>query len=323
MTHQPIPADIRAHAFGPNLTGTIAYLAGHRHDSKRGVEETVETLFGVPIGLGSIAQAELEVSAALAAAHAEVAQAVRQAPVKHADETSWKRAGHLCWLWTAVTEQVAFFTIHARRGLAGLRALLGEAVSGILISDRWSAYQQVPVRRRQVCWAHLVRDFQALVDRGGRARAWGEELLCCADELFHWWHRIRDGTVAWPTFQASMRELRSHVRRELQAGCVLGCAKTAGLCQKLLAVEPALWTFARVRGVEPTNNRAERALRPAVLWRKRSFGSQSEDGCRFVERMLTVTQTLRQQRRGVLAYLRQAIDALRHRQPCPNLLTSG
>src|SRR5439155_5928082 len=307
----------------PQLHRAIAYLSGHRHDSKRGVEETVETLFGIPIAVGSIAQAEQEVSAALADAHAEVAQAVRQAPVKHADETSWKRAGRLCWLWTAVTQRVAFFTVHARRGLAGLRALLGEAITGIVISDRWSAYQQVPVRRRQVCWAHLVRDFQAVLERGGRAGAWGEELLCCADELFHWWHRIRDGTLAWPSFQAKMGELRSHVRRELEAGCVLGCAQTAGLCRKLLAVEPALWTFARVPGVEPTNNRAERALRPAVLWRKRSFGCHSEEGCRFVERMLTVTQTLRLQEREVIDYLAAAIAAHRHGLPVPKLLPGG
>jgi transposase len=323
LTHQPIPAAVRAHAFGPRLTAALAYLAGGRHDSKRGVEETVETLFGVPIALGSIARAEQEVSAALAPAHAEVAAAVRQAPVKHADETSWKQAGRLCWLWTAVTAQVAFFTIHARRGLAGLAALLGEAFGGILVTDRWSAYQQVPVRRRQVCWAHLVRDFRAASERGGRAGAWGEELRCCAEELFHWWHRVRDGTLAWATFRGKMRELRSHVRRELRAGCGLGCAKTAGLCRKLLAVEPALWTFARLREVEPTNNRAERALRPAVLWRKGSFGCHSAAGCRYVERMLTVTQTLRLQKRGVLDYLRQAIDALRHRQPCPALLTNG
>jgi transposase len=171
-THAAIPAAVRAHALGPRLSAVMAYLSGARHDSKRGVEDVVETVFGVPVALGTVAAVEREVSAALACAHAEVAAHVQAAPVKNVDETGWKQSGRLCWLWTAVTSGAVYFIVHARRGLAGLSALLGETVTGLLITDRWSAYHRLDVYRRQLCWAHLKREFQGLVDRGGRAEPW-------------------------------------------------------------------------------------------------------------------------------------------------------
>src|SRR5207237_7774895 len=186
-----------------------------------------------------------------------------------------------------------------------------EAVSGIITSDRWSAYNRVAVYRRQLCWAHLVRDFQALVDRGGPGQAIGEELLDLADDVFHWWYRVRDGTLQRSSLRTYIDSQRPWLRELLQRGAGCGCAKTAALCASLLKLEPALWTFARVAGVEPTNNAAERALRPAVLWRRRSFGCHSGAGCRFVERMLTAGQTLRLHERGVLDYLGHAISAHR------------
>src|SRR5262249_32296316 len=157
--------------------------------------------------------------------------------------------------------------------------------------DRWSAYQSIPLKRRQVCWAHLRRDFQAMIDRGGAAKAIGEELLFHADMLFELWYKGRDGTRTrrWLKRQIDVW-LRAEVRSLLEQGAACECAKTAGVCAEILKLEPALWTFARREGVEPTNNAAERALRPAVLKRKRSFGCHSEAGCRFVERLLSVTQ---------------------------------
>src|SRR5262249_33015224 len=151
----------------------VGYLAAAHQVSKRGLEEIVETLFQVPLSLGTIANLEQELSAALAGAHAEAVAAVQQAPVKHADETGWKKHGQKCWLWVAAAAQVAAFVVHARRGLAGLTALLGRSHRGIVISDRWCAYQQVPLYRRQLCWAHLRRDFQGLLELGGEAKTIG------------------------------------------------------------------------------------------------------------------------------------------------------
>jgi transposase len=321
--HAPIPAAVRAHTAGPRLAGVMAYLSGARHDSKRGVEEVVETVFGVPVALGTVAAVEQEASAALAAAHAEAVEAVRRAPAKNTDETGWKQAGKLCWLWTAVTGGVACFLIHARRGSTGLRALLGEAVTGIVTSDRWSAYHSLDVYRRQLCWAHLIRDFRALVDRGGVSQDLGEQLLALAEDVFHWWYRVRDGTLQRATLRTYIDSQRPWLRDLLGRGTRCRCAPTAAFCRNLLDLEPALWTFVRAEGVEPTNNAAERALRPAVLWRRRSFGCHSEAGCRFVERMLTVVQTLRLQRRGVIDYLVDAITAHRQGLGSPKLLPTG
>jgi transposase len=322
-THTPVPADIRGRVAGPRLTAAITYLSGARHDSKRGVEDVVEALFGVPVSLGTVAAAEQEMSAALAAAHAEAVAAVRAAPVKNVDETGWKRAGQLCWLWAGVVKTATCFQVHARRGADGLRALLGDAPTGVVVSDRWCAYNRLAIGDRQLCWAHLKRDFQAMVDRGGPAEPIGNELLCFAEDLFLCWHRIRDGTWQRATLRRNIDALRPGFRDVLERGVGCGCAKTAAVCRNLLDGEPALWTFARVEGVEPTNNAAERAVRPAVLWRRRSFGCHSEAGCRFVERILTAVQTLRQQHRPVFAFLVDAITAHRHGQPPPRLLPIG
>jgi transposase len=320
VNHARIPAAVRAHTLGPRLAAVMAYLSGARHDSKRCVEEVVETVFGVPVALGTVTAVERETSAALVPAHAEAAQAVRQAPSKNADETGWKQAGKQCWLWTAVTAGAAYFLIHARRGAAGLKALLGESIHGNVTSDRWSAYHCLDVYRRQVCWAHLVRDFRALVDRGGPGQAIGQELLCLAEDVFHWWHRVRDGTLCRSSLRTYIDSQRPWLRDLLASGAACGCAPTAAFCRNVLEVEPALWTFVRVAGVEPTNNAAERALRPAVLWRRRSFGCHSAAGCRFVERMLTVVQTLRLQRRSVVRFLQEAITAHRCGQQSPKLV---
>jgi transposase len=201
--------------------------------------------------------------------------------------------------------------------------LLGEALRGVVTSDRWATYNVLGVYHRQLCWAHLLRDFQALVERGGTSRELGEELLCLAEDVFTWWYRVRDGTLARATLRTYVDSQRPWLRDLLQRGGRCRCAKTAAFCRNLLEWEPALWTFTRLEGVEPTNNAAERALRPAVLWRRRSFGCHSEAGCRFAERMLTVVQTLRLQKRAVLDYLVEAITAHRQGLDAPKLLPTG
>src|SRR5262249_11558714 len=159
---------------------------------------------------------------------------------KHVDETGWKQSGRLCWLWTAVT---ASFIIHARRGLAGLTALLGQAVTGLLITDRWGAYNRLGVYRRQLCWAHRKREFQGLGGRGAPGKALGEELLCFTEDVFHWWYRVRDGTLSRASLRTYIAEQRPWLRDLLARGRTCGCAKAEALCAGLLEWEPALWAF--------------------------------------------------------------------------------
>lgn len=321
LTWEKMPGELRAHGFGPRLTATVAYLSGSPHVSKRGIEEIVETLVGVPIALGTVSKMEQEVSTALAPGHAEAQEAVQKAPIKHVDETGWKQAGRTCWLWAAATRLVACFVIHPQRGALGLAALLGEKIKGIICSDRWSAYSSLCAERRQLCWAHLKRDFQKLVDRGGPAQALGKLGLAVVGVVFDLWHSFRGGGLSRRQFQEYIADCREVLHDELQRGCALRDAKAAAFCENLLAVEPALWTFVDKAGVEPTNNHIERVLRSGVLWRKNAFGCHSESGCRFVERILTVVKTLRLQGRPVLDFLHQAVLARRLGKPAPRLLT--
>jgi transposase len=324
VTRAAIPREVLAHSVGPRLTATLSYLSGCHGVSKRGVEEMAAALFDAPVSLGTVANLEQEVSAALAAPHQEAVAAVRQAAVKNADETSWKLRGTLCWLWAAAAAGVVAFVLHAQRSAAGLTALLGMEIQGILCSDRWGVYDRVPAERRQVCWAHLKRDFQKIIDRGGPSVFVGLEGRKIVKKVFAAWQAFRDGQCTRTQLEAKLDPVVNWMNRVLLEGAILGKDETvATFCENVLALEPALWTFVTTEGVEPTNNVIERLLRRAVLWRKRSFGCASEAGCRFVERILTVVQTRRLQGKSVLDYLHDALRAHRAGQPCPELLPAG
>jgi len=321
VTQATVPAAIRAHSIGPRLTAIFSYLTGAQGISKRGVEEIAEAIFQVPIALGTVANLEQEVSAALAPAHQEALEAVRAADVKFADETSWKLWGKLCWLWAAATANVAVFVIHAKRSVLGLAALLGEEIHGILHSDRWHVYLQVPEERRQICWAHLKRDFQKIVDGGGASVFVGRRGLRIVKELFAAWQAFGQGKVTRRKLKALIEPLQRRLGKTLVEGGLGDDARVAKFCENLLLLEPALWTFVTQEGVEPTNNYMERLVRQAVLWRRRSFGCNSPSGCRFVERILTVVQTCRLHGKNVLEYLYHAVYSHRAGEPCPILLS--
>jgi transposase len=324
VTRAVIPQEILAHSVGPRLTATLSYFSGCHGISKRGVEEIAEAVFDAPLALGTVANLEQEMSAALAAPHQEAVAAVRAAAVKHADETSWKLAGTLCWLWGAATASVVAFAIHAKRSAAGLLALLGGEIQGILCSDRWGVYAQVPAARRQICWAHLKRDFQKIIDRGGPSAHVGRAGQKLVKRVFAAWHAFQEGQVTRAQLQAKLAPVEKRMNYVLLEGALLGeDATVARFCENVLELEAALWTFVTTEGVEPTNNHMERLLRRAVLWRKRSFGSWSQAGCRFVERILTVVQTRRLQAKNVLDYLHDALRAHRSGLPCPTLLPDG
>ena len=323
VTWAEFPADVRAHVFGPRLGAVMSYLSGFLHAGKRGIEEFVETVFGTPIALGSVSNLEQEMSVALAPAHAAAQQVVQEAAAKNVDETGWKRGGTKCWLWAAATSWVACFVIRPTRGGVGLVALLGESIHGIITSDRYSVYGWLSLDRRQVCWAHLKRDFQKLVDRGGAAKDIGEAGLQVVNRVFDWWHQFRGGGLDREQLQHQIAPVRETLCAALAAGCAVDDAKANAFCRNVLDIEAALWTFTRHEGVEPTNNHIERLLRPGVLWRKNAFGCHSDDGCRFVERILTVVQTLRLQKRPVLDFLHQSLLAHRQTQSTTTLPAGG
>ena len=248
--------------FGPRLQAIVAVCSGAYRMSKRGVEELVEDFFGVPISLGSVANLEQATSKAVEVPVEEVARAIREEPIVHADETGWFEGSKRAWLWVAITAHLAFFLVRTSRGAKVAKELLGAAFAGILVSDRWSAYSWVDVARRQLCWAHLLRQFRGFQDHGPEASAIGQPLELLTETMFHAWHRVRDGTMTRADFQKLMTPLRQYVVLHLNAGLSCPTQSVAGRCREILTLEPALWTFVDVEGVEPTNNAAEHGVSP-------------------------------------------------------------
>jgi transposase len=307
-------------SFGPRVQGLIGYLSGRFSVSRRDVQEMMTSIFQVTLSLGAVSAQEAKLSAALAQPVAEAQSYVQQQVQINTDETSWEKNHKRHWLWTAATEWVTVFLVVASRGADGFKQLVGTEFVGIIGSDRWSAYNWLDVNHRQLCWAHLLRDFQALVDRKGESSIIGQSLLKQAVTLFDLWHRVRDGTLSRDEFQYAMRPIRREVEACLAIGTFVNHPQTVKTCANILQIAPALWSFVEHEGIEPTNNAAERALRRGVLWRKRSFGSQSDRGLRFTERILTTVTTLRQQQRHVLDFLALACQAQHLGLPAPSLL---
>lgn len=319
-TQAPWPVAMPSGSFGPRVQAAVGYLTGRIGASQREVQEILATVCQTEVSVGSVGALEQAVSAALAAPVTEAETYVQRQPVRNADETSWREKTKRVWLWISVTPLVTIFRLLKTRGAAGAKALLGEQVWGIIGTDHYAGYHWLDPHQRQLCWAHLKREFRAWSERAGETARIGLALLAVEQQLFTLWYRARDGTLAWADFQVAMLPLMARVSTLLQEGVVGADAKTQGTCRNLLKREAALWTFVWESGVEPTNNRAEQPLRRAVLWRRRSFGTQSAAGSQFVARILTAVTTLRQQRRDVLAYLTAACTAAIRKDPAPSLL---
>src|SRR5262245_23060500 len=315
-----LPPGVPGGCFGPYAQAVLAMLAGAYRLSKRQIRQLVGDLFGLAISTGMISKLERRSAAALEAPYNQLATAVHDAEVVNIDETSWRQDRRKAWLWTTVTRLFTVFTIAKARSGEIASALLGSKDGQVVGSDRFSAYEWIAASWRQVCWAHVRRDFQAMIDRGGAGEGVGRSLLRLSNRLFRHWHEVRDGPLRWDVFQGRMSRLRREVKQALLEGSRCSCARTAATCFEILKVEEGLWAFARVEGLEPTNNAAERALRAAVIWRRVSGGPDSAHGSRFVERMLTVVATCPQQGRSVLDYLTSCFEADRRSQASPSLL---
>jgi len=315
------PAHVPPGAFGAHLTSLVACLNGRYRLSKREVASLLSTAFGVNMSSASVVRSCAYVSDALAAPYADLQTSVAQSAAANVDETGWKQAGQRRWLWVAVTPTRSLFHLARSRKGRELDTLLGHNYAGLVTSDRFSAYLRLPPAQRQVCWAPLKRDLTAFSETTGAAAPWGTRALAVVSQMFALWHRFRHGTLDREALQAQMMPQRTTFAALLAEGATRRHSNLRGLCANLKALEPALWNFLATEGVEPTNNAAERALRPAVLWRKGSFGSDSTPGLRFVERFLSVATTCRQQGRHLLAFLTEALSAFWAAQPSPLLAT--
>lgn len=324
VTREQVPAHASS-AFGDRLGALASLLVGKYRLSKRLVKDALSDMVGVRLSVGSVVNLEGEMAEALAPAVGEASEYVRASERVHADETGWVEGreegrGQRAWLWLVATALVAVFHIARSRGGKVARALLGEDFAGILVSDRWSGYEWYDAGLRQVCWAHLTRDFQGFIDRGGKGGELGAELMHQRNRFFAWYHQVREGSLPREDFEKRMPEVEGEVGQLLRRAAVCAEKKTAGMAREMLRWEKCLWTFVDVPDLEPTNNFGERCLRHAVMYRKTSFGTQGPEGSRFVERILTTVTTLKLQRRGVLDFLTDTLHAHRRGSSTPSLL---
>lgn len=306
-------------AFGPCLTAVVVLLTGAYHLSRRKTKKLLHELFGISVSTGAISAMEKRASCALADAHEEAKREVQYAGIKHADATTWLRSGKLASLWVLATTKATVYQIFDDGRRETIRPLFGPA-RGILISDRATVFSFWTMTLRQICHAHLLRKFVAFSERDGPDGAMGRDLLDCTALIFEYWHGYKDGHLTRQELQFFMQPLQRDVERLLERGKQCGSDGMSGSCADMLAHREALWTFVTHEGVEPTNNHAELELRDFVLWRRRSFGTRSERGDRFAERIMTVVRTARKQGIDVLGFLVRSIKACLDATVAPKLL---
>lgn len=319
VTHAEAPSDVTG-CVGPRLQSILAVLTGRYRGSRREVAEMARELFGpkAAISVGWLSALEADTAAALEPAYEQARRAVQGASLVHADETSFPEKFKKGWLWTASTADVVFFLHDRERSARAARRLLG-AFRGVLVTDRWKSYRHSP-RRRQICLAHLKRNWQGLVDRGGAAAKIGAAALKILAKVFDLSAACEEGRIPFRSLRRKVSKLRLQLFDVLCKGERCKDSKAAGMSRDVLSLFPCIWTFTRHEGCPTTNNLAERRIRPAVLWRKGSFGTQSDRGSRFLERILTVVQTLRIQGRSLVGFIAESIRNARLGRPPPDLL---
>lgn len=318
MVYESLPDDVKRTCFGPGVLALVGILTGVLNTSKRKALGMINEVFGVPMSLGGLSNCEAHLSDALEQPYVETLAYVRGQRVAHGDETGWPRGNNKRgWLWAFRCVTAAVFMVHARRSQEAAKALLGH-FCGTLVSDRWNVYKTY-VGIRQICWAHLKRDFKAISESHGPLGKIGIELSNLTKTILNMRIRVRDGTLQWKTFQRRVQPLMKRVEELLEKGASYEGA-LSGKCRDILKHRKHLWTFVNDPAVEPTNNAAKQAVRQGVLWRKGSFGTQSSRGARYVERILTVCATCRLQGKSVIEYLRNACHCHRNNNPVPSLI---
>lgn len=314
------PADAPPGGYGPRATALASFFHGRLRLSARETADALTDVCGLPISVGSVVRCCERTSDALAEVYDTLATLQQQQPFINADETSWKEALSKAWLWVAVSAVATVFLLTLNRKRESLQRLVGASYAGIIGSDRHTAYNGRDASKRQICFSHLSRNLAAIAEYGHPDSLWASEVLDQIDTVFEHWYAYRNGVVDRAGLQAALIPVQRAIREALEIGQQIKWHRISGMSRELLALWEGLWVFATTEGVEPTNNAAERALRPAVLWRKGCFGTRSEAGSRFVERMLSVSATCAQHDRHLLTFLTDAITAHWRGLPAPVLV---
>ena len=311
--HAALPTGVPSGQLGARALALVGTLSGQFHLTQGKIQRLLEQVMGLKFSMGTISMAHGHVAQALAEPVQQLQAHLSQAPVRHADETRHKSHNHMMWAWTQVCDWGAHFRLDPSRGQVAAKALLGEQPQGVIVSDRYAGYHFIDLQQRQVCWAHLLRDFARIATREGVAGVIGKRLQACGYALFRWREQGRPAEhFEW---------LQQRIGKQLQAGAAqTACSRTANTCANLLKIEPALWHFLRDPAVPPTNNAAERALRGFVIKRKLSFFTRSGRGLRFLERIFSMVQTCDIQGRQTFGYLQEVMQSWLAKQTAPSLV---
>lgn len=318
-TSAALPEGVPTGQCGPRLAAFTGLLMGHFRQSKRRASAFLGDLLNIPCSASWTVKIQNLVSDAVADSYEEIRRELAQQKQLYVDESPTNENRQKAWLWVAVAPLITVFGIFANRSRESLVSLVGNYQGIILNCDRAKMY--LDGKQLQWCWSHLKRDFQKLIDSpDNRVKRMGHDLMRQERALFKYWRQYKAGEIKWKTFQKYALPIRKEVQYLLLRGRWSKSKKLVGFCQELHKNRDHLWTFTRIQGIEPTNNAAERALRPAVIYRKLSFGTQSAKGSRFVERMLTVSETCRLQNRNAYQFLIEAMQAKFAGRPGPSLL---
>ena len=322
-TRATTPEHVGRSTYGPGVVSLASSLTGAFRLSKRQAKRLMSWLLGTPVSVGSICAFEHRVSQALAPSHHEALSVLRQSPVVHVDETTWwQKNGKMGWAWVGCTPKMSVYSIASTRSRKSFEKLMGEAWPGICVSDRFSVYTHRD-GPGQWCLSHLLRDFEAASSRAGPVGMYARDLAAMTRVMFrlHRWHKAGEEGWVVVSRQALVecgREIRKRFDVCLEAGAEEPDAPR--WFRQLAKQQEGLWRWLEHEGVEVSNNLAEREIRPLVLARKTSFGTQSEKGDRFIERLYTVVGTLKKEGRHVLNFLRDSLTASESGQPVPLLL---
>lgn len=277
---------------GPRLTSFMSELTAKYGLSRLEQKLFLKEMFDFGISKGTIFNKQKIMNAAMQAPVDELLPIVKESVSVNGDETGHNRDGKNAWVWGFMSSRAAHFSIHPSRGKKVLRHMMGD-FKNILISDRYAAYRIFESNQRQLCWAHLKRDFTKLSEKDNKIIARiGKELLECESTLFKIWHEFKSEKISRDELWRQEKPIRRRTGELLEQGSYTDpVLKAARFCKNLLENFNALWTFLEMEGVEPTNNHAERSLRPLVIWRKKYFCTRSDYGSDYVARSASIITT--------------------------------
>lgn len=319
-----LPEGIPDSAFGPKLMGFFAYLTGTLHIAKREAIQLIKNLYDVDIGLGSAPNIEERVANALDPVYQRIHHVVIESEFcKHFDETGWRDSGKRSYVWLASCEVAAFFMIHPHRNAEAFKRLIKEKDPSnfAAVTDRYVTYNVIG-KLQQFCLAHLIREFRLYSQRDGPDQEIGKVLEQKLSKACQTHGKYRENKITLKQRNLRLGHCKRQVEDWLYFGMANGSDELSGLCGRLLDNFDKLWTFTKVEGMEPTNNLAERDLRKLVVWRKKSYGTRSDRGQRFVERITSVTQTLKRHGQNVLHFIQQAVISSSRGEEIPLICTS-